>query len=79
MLFVFSILSSNSRYHFVIKLEMLSLITSVKLYLPKIIVSYLSTKQMIVKDDIPLNKVVIYTEITKQIKAKGKFFLTAEC
>lgn len=35
---------------------------------------------MIVKDDIPLNKVlVIYTEITKQIKAKEKFFLTAEC
>ena len=34
---------------------------------------------MTVKDDIPLNKVVIYTEITKQIKAKGKFFLTAEC
>lgn len=34
---------------------------------------------MIVKDDIPLNKVVTYTEITEQIKAKLKFFLTAEC
>lgn len=36
---------------------------------------------MIVKDDIPLNKVlvIIYTEITEQIKAKEKFFLTAEC
>lgn len=34
---------------------------------------------MMVKDDIPLNKRGIYTEITEQINGKGKFFLTEEC